>query len=151
MTLLGLLVFSLLLAAAAVSDLARYRIPNWLTATLAMAGLAFVLPQGANAWLSHGVSFAILGGAALALYLVGAFGGGDVKLLAAAGLWMPAPSLPVFVFALALAGGLQALAMLAMRRVSAPAPIVRPAARMPYALSVAAAGLVWAAVQLAAR
>ena len=145
---LSLLVFSLFLAAAAASDVARYKIPNWLTASLALTGLAFLLPQGAAAWLSHGAAFAMLGGAALMLYLLRAFGGGDMKLLAAAAIWMPAPSLPVFLFALALAGGLQALAVLTLRRAGAAAPAARPAARMPYGLSIAAAGLAWAAVQL---
>ena len=92
----------------------------------------------------------MLGGAALALYLLRAFGGGDMKLLAAAAIWMPLPSLPVFLFALALAGGLQALAVLALRRAGAAAPVARPATRMPYGLSIAAAGLAWAAVQLGA-
>jgi prepilin peptidase CpaA len=85
----------------------------------------------------------VLGGAALALYLAHALGGGDAKLLMAVSLWTPWTSLPVFVFTLALAGGLQALAMLGKRRLAGPAPTPRRT-RMPYALSIAAAGFVWA-------
>lgn len=138
------LAFSGLLAAAAVSDVARYRIPNWLTATLAMAAVILVFPGSPGEALARAASFALVGGASLALYAGGAMGGGDVKLLAAAALWIPLVSLPPFLEALALAGGLQATWTLAARRLAGPAEAAaRP--RMPYALAIAAAGLVWAA------
>jgi prepilin peptidase CpaA len=126
---------------------ARYRIPNALTATLAAAALLFAWPHGGAEWAARGLSFALLGGAALGLHAARGLGGGDVKLLAATGLWIPAPSLALFVLALALAGGVQALAVLTIRRAASPSSPPRPAARMPYALSIAAAGLCWAAVR----
>jgi prepilin peptidase CpaA len=148
MAVLGLLIFAAFLIAAAASDVARYRVPNGLTLAMAAAALAFLIPQGPGAWASHGLAFGLLGAGALAAYLVGAMGGGDVKLLAAAGLWLPFPSLAAFVLALGLAGAVQAGAVLALRR-SGGAAALR--ARMPYALSIAAGGLAAIALQLAAR
>jgi len=143
MTGAGLLVFCLILAAAAGSDVARYRIPNAMCLALAAAAFVFALPHDGAALAGRGLSLAALGGAALALYLMRALGGGDAKLLMAAALWMPWASLPLFVFVLALAGGAQALATLALRRLTGPATAAART-RMPYALSIAAAGVVWA-------
>ncbi|RAK52530.1 A24 family peptidase [Phenylobacterium deserti] len=142
----ALAVFCLILVVAAVWDVTSYRIPNALCAALALAALLLALPDGAGEWLSRGASVAVIGGAVLALYLVGGMGGGDVKLLAAAAMWMPFESLPVFVMALALVGGVQAALTIAARRL-APAAANGPGAerrRMPYGLSIAGAGLAWA-------
>jgi prepilin peptidase CpaA len=146
MTGAGLIVFSLILAAAAASDVARYRIPNVLCLALAASALIFALPHDGADLAGRGLSLAALGGTALLLYLMRALGGGDAKLLMAAALWMPWTSLPVFVFVLALAGGVQALASLATRRVAGPAAATQRR-RMPYGLSIAAAGFVWALSQ----
>jgi prepilin peptidase CpaA len=142
---LALVVFCLLLAAAAASDMARYRIPNLLCAALAAAGLLLAFPHDLAEGLSRGASLLILSGAALGLYLAALLGGGDVKLLAAAALWMPLSTLPVFLAALAVAGGAQAGVMLAARAAATPGP--DSPKRMPYAVSIAAAGLAWAAVR----
>jgi prepilin peptidase CpaA len=144
----GLIVFALVLAAAAASDLARYRIPNALCLGLAAAALVFALPQDGAAWAGRGLSLTVLGGTALVLYLMRALGGGDAKLLMAAALWMPWTSLPMFVFVLALAGGAQALAMLGIRRLAGPAAAAGRT-RMPYGVSIAAAGFAWALSQWA--
>jgi prepilin peptidase CpaA len=145
----GLIVFCLILAAAAGSDVARYRIPNALCLALAACAFVFALPHDGAAWAGRGLSLAVLGGTALVLYLMRALGGGDAKLLMAAALWMPWTSLPVFVFVLALAGGVQALASLALRRLAGPAPAAGRT-RMPYGVSIAAAGFAWALSQWAA-
>lgn len=135
--------FCAVLIAAAAVDVTRYRIPNFLPALLAVGAL-LVLPQGEPEWLSRGLSVGIVALAVLVLYLARAMGGGDVKLLAAASLWMPFPTLPVFVLALAGAGGIQALVTLALRRLRRQPLRSREARRMPYGLSIAAAGLAWA-------
>ena len=74
----------------AVSDLRAMRIPNALNAALALAflpvGLA-ALPLDAVLWrLAAGLGVLVLGYGAFAL---GQVGGGDVKMLAAAALWVP--------------------------------------------------------------
>ena len=77
-----------LLAAAAVIDVRRHRIPNWLT----MSGLVFALGYSAFVpfYLKHGFLWS-LGGAATGfgvlfpMWLLRIMGAGDVKLMAAVG------------------------------------------------------------------
>jgi prepilin peptidase CpaA len=77
---------------AAIVDLRERRIPNWLTFGLILAGLArtalapWPMQELANAALG------MLAGAAipLVLFILGALGGGDVKLMAAIGVWLGA-------------------------------------------------------------
>ena len=145
-TLLAIGVFCAVLGAAAAVDVARDRIPNLLPPLLAL-GAVLVLPRTEAEWLSRGASFAIVSVTVLVLYLARGLGGGDVKLLAAASLWMPLATLPVFALALAMAGGLQGAATLAARRVRRQAVGARRGRSMPYGLSIAAAGFVWAWVR----
>jgi prepilin peptidase CpaA len=141
-SLLPALVFCLVLAAAAASDLATYRIPNILPAALAVAGLLLAAPHGWPGWAGRGLSVGLVSAVTLLVYARGALGGGDVKLLIAAAVWMPAASLPQFLMPLALIGGLQALATLGLRMAS-PASAVAAPGRMPYGLSIALAGVAW--------
>jgi prepilin peptidase CpaA len=86
-----------LVAVAAVTDLRARRIPNWLTLTVAVAGLA----QSVTPWAVTGplrsVSGLALGFAVtFLLYSVGGRGAGDVKLTAGIGAWLgPVPVLIV--------------------------------------------------------
>jgi prepilin peptidase CpaA len=94
---------------AIFSDLHRRIIPNWLTIAGCLAGLACAASMG---WRSFGI--ALSGAAAgflllLPLQLLGAIGGGDVKLLAAYGTLLgPAGILSAAVFG-AIFGGAWAL------------------------------------------
>jgi prepilin peptidase CpaA len=142
--------FCTVLLAAAASDAASYRIPNWMPGVLAVGALALAFPQGSDEWVSRGASFLAVVILTLSLYLARGLGGGDVKLLCAASLWMPFATLPVFVLVLGMAGGGQALATLGARRL-APASAGPPALRrrMPYGVSIALGGLAWAFAQVA--
>jgi prepilin peptidase CpaA len=92
MTWHALVVFAplvMMLAVAAVIDIRSRRIPNALTGLLALSGLmqSFTTGHTVAPWQS------ILGlltgvGLLLALFAIGAVGGGDLKLLAAAGAWL---------------------------------------------------------------
>ncbi|MEA2710015.1 MAG: prepilin peptidase CpaA [Phycisphaerales bacterium] len=88
-----------LLAVAAFVDWRIRRIPNWLTFTLVLSGLAqSLMPQAlvspGNAILGCLAGFALT----FMLYAVGALGAGDVKLLAGIGAWFgPQAALAVFV------------------------------------------------------
>jgi prepilin peptidase CpaA len=103
------------LAAAVVTDVRTRRIPNWLTGSLAAAGLGLAFAGGS---LTPGrAALGLLAGLLLMLpsHLIGATGAGDVKLMAAIGALLgPLPVLRAFLFT-ALAGGVIAVAV-AMRR-----------------------------------
>jgi prepilin peptidase CpaA len=80
-----------MLVLAAVEDLRTRRIRNWLTFSLVLTGIAQSLIG--HGTVSPGSSFAgcALGFALpLALFAIGAIGGGDVKLLAGVGAWVGA-------------------------------------------------------------
>src|SRR5438874_11550816 len=100
----NLAVFAPLLALvgyAAVTDLRARRIPNWLTLTVVLSGLA----QSLSSWALISPKQSLLGlvvgfGVTFLLYSVGGRGAGDVKLTAGIGAWMgPWPVLWVFMVA----------------------------------------------------
>jgi len=78
-----------MLAVAAAIDIRSRRIPNALTGMIALLGFAqsFTTGHTVSPWQSL---LGLLTGAALlwALFALGAIGGGDLKLLAAAGAWL---------------------------------------------------------------
>lgn len=100
-TILPLLPMLALLVYAAVEDIRTRRIRNWLTLALAGSGLMASFFAGAavgpsQAGLGLLVGFAI----PFVLFLLGALGGGDVKLLAGIGAWIGAPGVfKVFIVA----------------------------------------------------
>ena len=118
MTTYGLVMYApmlALLAWAAASDWSARRIPNWLTFSLALSGLAQGFVPGAAAAGLRGAALGLLAGLALAFvyYALGAMCAGDVKLLAAVGAWLgPWGALQVFL-AEAVIGAALALAQAA--------------------------------------
>lgn len=106
------------LLALGLIDWHRQRLPDSLTLPLIAAGLAFAFLQGPDVFIDHLTAAAVgwLGVAALAIgyrRLRGrsGIGGGDAKLLAAAGAWLglqqlPATVLLAAVLALVMAGGI---------------------------------------------
>ena len=145
-----------MLVAAALHDAALRTIPNALCALIAGAGIALRLAAG-DVWPAVGAAGLVFALACLA-WRLGALGGGDVKLLAAASLLVPPASVPTLLLAVALAGGVLALGYLAARHVVPKPPHVRPAgfARrllraeawrirrggpLPYAVAIAAGAL----------
>jgi len=102
---------------AVYTDLRWRRIPNVLTVSGALAGLALnMIILGPT----EGLRIACLGlvvGLALLLpfFALGGMGGGDVKLLAALGAWVgPGRVFNIFLYA-ALAGGIASIIMLALQ------------------------------------
>ena len=137
-------VFCALLAAAAYADLTSLRIPNLVCLLLAVSGLVLNPPIAASGWTWRAASALVTLGATLPLYLRGGLGGGDLKLLLATACWIPFATLGAFVIPLGLAGGVQALGVIAVRRVAGGAHEAKR--RMPYAVSIAVAGGVWLAL-----
>jgi prepilin peptidase CpaA len=101
------------LLAACVTDLRSRRIPNTLNLVLFFGLLALHLAQGGlGALASAGLSFLLCFGLGLVLYLVGALGAGDVKLLGAISVALE-PALAWQLLArTALAGGILGVARL---------------------------------------
>jgi prepilin peptidase CpaA len=90
-----------LLVWAAAEDLRSRRIPNWLSFSLILGGIgqsvAFgVVSTPTTALLGFLVGF----GLTVVLFVLGALGGGDVKLLAGVGAWF-GPHAAVATFAIA--------------------------------------------------
>jgi prepilin peptidase CpaA len=112
---------------ASVTDLRMRQIPNWLTASGAIAGILCGASMG---W--RGLGLAVAGGTAgflllLPLHWLGALGGGDVKLMAAFGTLLgPCGILTAAVFG-AMAGALWALGAM-----------LRGIRAIPYAPAIAA-------------
>ncbi len=105
-----LLLDSVLLAMgyiAALSDLREKRIPNKLVAAMLCAWILILVPQlfyrtEDALWLliNGGVGFALAGAVFLTVYLVSrrGLGGGDVKFMAAAGLYLGIDVLPAMLY-----------------------------------------------------
>jgi prepilin peptidase CpaA len=108
----------LVLAACALAvwtDISTRRIPNAISATLAVVALAYQALHGLEA-------FAIALGALVGILVLGSFafslhwlGGGDVKLAAAAGAAFGYPDVLLFLLYTSLGGGLLAVAYMASR------------------------------------
>ena len=96
--------------AAAVIDLGTRRVPNVLTMSMAVTGMALAAAGLGRVGLGASIAGCVLGAAMmLPGHVLGATGAGDVKLLAAAGALLgPALTVRAFV-ATALAGGVIAL------------------------------------------
>ena len=92
-----------LVATAAVTDVRARRIPNWLTLTVALAGLAQSLTPWAVVTPINSI-YGLLAGFAVTflLYIVGGRGAGDVKLTAGIGAWLGAAPVLIVLAAAAL-------------------------------------------------
>jgi prepilin peptidase CpaA len=154
-----LIAFVLLLIAAGWQDLRSMRIANsvslaivgtyaiWASAGLAAGKLSFV--GVALAIVCAGGLFAI----GVLAFAAGALGGGDVKLVAAAGLYAGLPLMTEFLTVTALVGGLLGLAILAGAPVGPALPASNGTIRarlrggLPYGPAIGAGG-VWVAACL---
>jgi len=104
------IILAVILSLAVVYDLRERRIPNALTigGTFAALTLRLVIDP---ALATSGLVGAALGLVfALALFLVGAFGAGDGKLLVAVGAFLGLEGMPTALLAIGVAGGVMALA-----------------------------------------
>jgi prepilin peptidase CpaA len=112
------MVLLLVLLSAAIYDVRYRRIPNWITVSGVVIGLAMNWIIGPP---DAGILFALEGlGAAfgfyLILYLLRAMGAGDVKLMAAVGALVgPTRWFGIFLVT-AIIGGIMAMVLIVMRR-----------------------------------
>ncbi|HJZ89101.1 MAG TPA: A24 family peptidase [Polyangia bacterium] len=106
-----LVVFAVGLGIAGACDLKSRRLPNPVVLALLVAGLVMRASSAGPAALGAGVAGTLIGAALLSLpFALHWIGGGDVKLLAAAGMWLgPARTLEAALVGLALGGFLALL------------------------------------------
>ena len=148
-----LLIFPAAMALAAASDLLTMKIPNRLSAALALGYFAVALlarvplPEIGM----HALCGAAMLAVAFAMFNFGWIGGGDAKLAAATALWLGWTPLADYGLASALAGGALTLLILASRRVPLPQMLASQSwiARLhdartgiPYGIALAFGGLV---------
>jgi len=131
----------ILAAGAAVhSDLTRRQIPHLLCAAIAILALVFAIGEGGWAGL---VDFACRLGLAIVialplmlLFVIRALGGGDVKLLLALLLWVPASDMPLMLAIVVLTGAAMAAALGLVKRWFCFRP-----ATVPYGLAIVTGAL----------
>jgi prepilin peptidase CpaA len=101
---------------AAITDLQRRQIDNWLNAAIALSAPLFWLASG-QGLVDVGFHIAIaltIFTLLAALFAMGAMGGGDVKLLSALALWIDPVSFVKLLVLMSVLGGLLTLVMVAV-------------------------------------
>ena len=147
-----LLIFPLLMAFAAASDLLTMRISNRLVLLLVAAFFVVALLAGLTLQqLAMHVAFAVLVLViAFAFFAFGWIGGGDAKFAAATALWLGGELLLPYIVYAGLFGGALTLAVLALRRLPLMPLIAGTGwlarlhdakAGVPYGIALAAAGI----------
>ncbi len=149
-------VFCLLAAIAAFYDVWKFVIPN--TVSLAVILLFFAIApflDGPVDWLSHlGAALVVLL-VGMVVYRVGFVGAGDVKLMAAASLWVGFGELAGYVMIVAICGGVLAALLWVLRRLivglltyvlATPGEIALPRIlildeQIPYGVAIAGAAV----------
>jgi prepilin peptidase CpaA len=110
-------VFPALVIVAAVKDVTSFTIPNWISLALVLAFAPVALAAGVGL-ADLGLHLAVGAGAlvaGMAMFALRWIGGGDAKLFAASALWLGVSGLAPFMLATAVAGGLLALFLVALR------------------------------------
>jgi prepilin peptidase CpaA len=131
--LVGLL--GVLLAAAAVEDALRLRISNITCLAVLLTGVAAMALRGfpAELW-QNAVVFAVFLALGTAAFAARAMGGGDIKLLAAIGIWMSFWGAAWLLAAVFIAGGVLAVIFILTRVLRSRATRTR----IPYGLAIVA-------------
>lgn len=147
------LFFPAVLALAAAMDLMTMKIPNRLSAALALGYFVVALLAGVPI---HEMAMHALCGAAMLIFTFGMFslgwiGGGDAKLAAATALWLGWTPLADYGLVSAITGGALTLLILMARRVALPealasqgwiARLHNAKSGIPYGIALAFGGLV---------
>lgn len=145
---LALAGFTILLTIAALNDIATMTIPNWVSVALVCLFPVAAIAAGMH-WTQLATHFAVavvIFAAGFAMFAFNIVGGGDVKAFAAASLWTGAAALGDFALTTAIAGGVLAIVMLAMRKLAKPNErqpaflnrLLDPARGIPYGVAIAA-------------
>ena len=144
---------ALALAAAAVEDALRLRISNITCVAVFVGALVAVSMHGftPSLWQNALVCVAILA-AGTAAFAAGWLGGGDVKLLAAIGLWLDLKWAGGLIMAVFLAGGLLGMIYIGARIVgSSGRKRSKREKNVPYGLAIVAGAALVFVMQLNQR
>lgn len=145
-------VLPLLLMFAALRDVTSYTIPNWISVAAAAAFLpaalaAHLAPAQIALGLGAGGALLVAG---IAMFALRWIGGGDAKLMAAAGVWLGWGAILPFLLWTAVVGGALAVTLLFARKLSVWLPafapawlrrLVTPGENVPYGVAIAAGAL----------
>jgi prepilin peptidase CpaA len=148
------LILAILLIAAAAEDAVRLRISNITVGLVLISGIVAAILAGPELrlWQNLVVFLALLA-VGTPMFAAGKLGGGDVKLLACAGLWFDFAGALWFLIAVALAGGVLALLVLVIRsfnwseKIRRRVVLIRPGGGIPYGVAIAAGALIAMAFQ----
>lgn len=129
-------VLGLTLGRIAWSDITRRIVPNRDIALLAIFGLINLLTKEPSIaeWLDRLVVLVGFGLVLLGLFATGKLGGGDVKLMLTAPLWLAPVDIIPFIVLLSLGGALVAIGTLVMMRLG-----YHKQPGVPYAVAICAA------------
>ena len=148
------LIVAILLLAAAAEDAVRLRISNLIVLLVLVGAIVAAAVTGPelSLWQNLLVFLGLLG-IGTPMFAAGKLGGGDVKLLAAVGLWFDFTGALWMIVAVALAGGVLALLVLILRSVGwseelrRRVVLLRPGGGIPYGVAIAAGALITMALQ----
>ena len=142
------LIFPLLMAFAACSDLLTMRISNALVAgvIVGFVGVALVVGMSPTLMGMHLAAGALVLAVTFTLFALGWIGGGDAKLAAGIAMWMGFEFMLPFLLYAAVLGGVLTLALVIGRRWALPAPLLsvgwiqrlhHPKTGVPYGVALA--------------
>lgn len=147
------LLFVILLVLAAAEDAWRMRISNFTVAAILVGAVIAAIIAGPTLALWQNMAlFAGLLAVGLPMFGAGKLGGGDVKLLAASGLWFNLHGGLLMILWTVLAGGVLALLILLLRlvdwpqRIRARIAVLRRGSGIPYGVAIAAGTLIAASL-----
>ena len=133
-------VLGLLLVSAGIEDARIREIANWKNAVIALMAPLWWVAIGMTPWpdmaVQLGIAFLVLAAFCVAFHF-GQMGGGDVKLIAALSLWLPATQLLQMLLVMSIVGGAITLVMLIEHRLRKN----NGTPEIPYGVAIAIAGL----------
>ena len=143
------LIVAVLLVAAAAEDAVRLRISNLIVLLVLIGAIVAAVVAGPELalWKNFVVFLALLA-IGTPMFAVGKLGGGDVKLLAAVGLWFDFTGALWMILAVVLAGGLLAILVLILRAfgwsddIRRRVVLLRPRGGIPYGVAIAAGAII---------
>lgn len=135
-----IVILGFLLLSAGIEDVRKREIANWKNAVIALLAPAWWWAADIGLWpgvaMQIGVALVALGAFAVA-FRFGWMGGGDVKLIAALALWLPAGSLAWMLIVMSMTGGVLTAVMLAEHGFARR----QGAIEVPYGVAIVAAAL----------